>query len=117
MATGQALVYLPKACDRPGACELRVLEPFPLSEEGLAMWTPVEESLPRYGQRVMVSMLHKNYPKNDHIGLARRVRTDAEGEWWQYDWSDSIPFKGVTFWLGLPAPPRLPADSTGDAHG
>jgi hypothetical protein len=75
-------------------------------------WVSVSESLPPYERRVLVSLVHKNYPKNDHVGLARRVKTDGRGEWWQND-IDATLFQGVTFWHELPRSPRLP-DSAGE---
>ncbi len=73
----------------------------------MSKWQSVADTLPRYDQRVLISMRHKNYPKNDHIGLARRVKTDANGEWWTYD-SNTVEFQGVTFWHPLPEAPQLP---------
>lgn len=73
----------------------------------MSEWHSVKDSLPRYEQRVLISMLHKNYPTNDHIGLARRVKSNSKGEWWEYD-SQAEAFQGVTFWCELPPPPRLP---------
>lgn len=73
----------------------------------MAEWISVKVAVPPYERRVLVSMRHKNYPANDHIGLARRVRTDAKGEWWSYDCTDGV-FDGVTFWHPLPDAPALP---------
>ena len=58
-------------------------------------WIPVKNSLPPYGESVMVFLDFHNI-----VTIAARTHTDAQGEHWSCE-----HMKYITHWMLLPIPP------------
>lgn len=71
----------------------------------MSEWISVDDKLPKYGERVLVSscktgtVQHVTYYRDGH---------EDELDWWQdcLDDDDPILFGLVTHWMRLPEPPK-----------
>ena len=67
-------------------------------------WISVKTELPRYGQEVLLTGWHPNSPGSYPVYLGKRIRTDAQGEWWHCDVAGEVK-KDIFFWMQLPPKP------------
>jgi hypothetical protein len=83
------------------------------STEGLGAWVPMAERLPPTSTPILVcahdgtvtAAKFEHDPKHDWVGWNGAGFGGYEWEW-DWDEGDKRPWRGVTHWMPLPAPPR-----------